>query len=129
MKVKIAAILPKTRAGISHFSFNRFPIIDKRAMPLLMSYKYFAVLSLCFLVMSRIITRKEGKQKAKNRRKGFRRLRGTGFYFGVNAPAASRDSTNLSMSPLVWVAIREMRNRLVPAGTVGGRIAGMRILL
>ena len=44
------------------------------------------------------------------------------YYFGVNAPTTSKASINLSMSFAVWVAIREMRNRLVPAGTVGGEL-------
>lgn len=40
-----------------------------------------------------------------------------------------RGSTSISlfMSSSLWVAIKEIRNRLVPGGTVGGRMGGIKI--
>ncbi|MEK6621206.1 MAG: hypothetical protein AABZ13_01860 [Planctomycetota bacterium] len=69
MKNNTDVAIPKNILGSSHLPCTKLPITARRAIPLLMSYKYFAVLSLCFLVIGHIITRKEGMQKAKTGKK------------------------------------------------------------
>ena len=48
--------MPEAITGMSNFSFTKFPTTVRRAIPLLMSYRYLAVLSLWFLVIPLIIS-------------------------------------------------------------------------